>query len=206
MYKIYINETPISLTNESFYALSKQNTEDFLIAKYDGKVKNLFHYIDQCEKSSRLNGIVITHPDLDLLFNDFNSIYKRMDAAGGIITNTNNQILMMLRREMWDLPKGKIEKNESPEQAAIREVLEETGIVVSTKITHIHDSYHTYKLKDTRILKKTYWYKMQYESGSLNPQTEEDISLLEWANPKEVLKFENIYSNIKDVIHAYLHS
>ena len=49
-------------------------------------------------------------------------------AAGGLVTNENNELLMIFRRGKWDLPKGKLDKGETIEECAIREVEEETGI------------------------------------------------------------------------------
>ena len=53
---------------------------------------------------------------------------KRVLAAGGIVINRFNEVLLIYRRTMWDLPKGHIEKNETPETCALREVSEETGL------------------------------------------------------------------------------
>ena len=53
---------------------------------------------------------------------------KKIIAAGGLITNEKNQLLMMFRRGKWDLPKGKVDEGETLEAAAVREVQEETGI------------------------------------------------------------------------------
>jgi 8-oxo-dGTP diphosphatase len=53
-----------------------------------------------------------------------------MNGAHGIIFNSDrSEVLLIKRRDVpiWVLPGGKIEENESPEQAAIREVFEETG-------------------------------------------------------------------------------
>ncbi len=69
-------------------------------------------------------------------------------AAGGIVVNPNKEILWIFRRGFWDLPKGKLDPNESIEACAIREVMEETGIsnlvlgdlILTTKHLY-HDTY-----------------------------------------------------------------
>jgi len=47
--------------------------------------------------------------------------------AGGLVTNENNELLMIFRRGKWDLPKGKADEGETVEACALREVEEETG-------------------------------------------------------------------------------
>ena len=53
---------------------------------------------------------------------------QSIEAAGGIIISEKGELLMIFRRGKWDLPKGKIDQGETPPQAAIREVKEETGL------------------------------------------------------------------------------
>ena len=67
-----------------------------------------------------------------------------LNFSGGILTNQNNEILLQLRsdKKLWGLPGGAIEKGESVERAAIREVLEETGVQV--KITALLGIYSNY--------------------------------------------------------------
>ena len=203
MYKIYINETPLFLTNKPLSELLIKKQPEILAGQYDGKVKTIFRYIDQCEKTDRFKEVWLTYPDIVKLFDDFNSLYKRMDAAGGIVINKDNDILLMLRRNIWDLPKGKIEKNEDIESAAKREVEEETGVIVEEIIAPLCVTYHTYKIKEKRILKKTYWFAMKYKQGELMPQVEEDIQEIVWLKPEEALAKNKIFENIKEVIVAF---
>ena len=203
MYKIYINETPLFLTNKPLSELLIKKQPEILAGQYDGKVKTIFRYIDQCEKTDRFKEVWLTYPDIVKLFDDFNSLYKRMDAAGGIVINKDNDILLMLRRNIWDLPKGKIEKNEDIESAAKREVEEETGVIVEEIIAPLCVTYHTYKIKEKRILKKTYWFAMKYKQGELMSQVEEDIQEIVWLKPEEALAKNKIFENIKEVIVAF---
>ena len=53
---------------------------------------------------------------------------KKVVAAGGLVTNDKNELLTMFRRGKWDLPKGKLDEEETIEACALREVREETGI------------------------------------------------------------------------------
>jgi len=136
--------------------------------------------------------ISFEHQDLNKLFSDFKSYFKYIEAAGGLVKNKNNELLVIHRFGIPDLPKGKIEKNETPEDAAIREVEEECGIN-GLKITgETKPSYHVYFQGDKRILKKTYWFNMFYEgSETPQPQTEEDITKVEWCEKKKILLYRN---------------
>lgn len=136
--------------------------------------------------------ISFEHQDLNKLFSDFKSYFKYIEAAGGLVKNKNNELLVIHRFGIPDLPKGKIEKNETPEDAAIREVEEECGIN-GLKITgEINPSYHIYFHGDKRILKKTHWFNMFYEgSETPQPQTEEDITKVEWCDEKKIMLYRN---------------
>lgn len=88
---------------------------------------------------------------------------------------------MMKRLGYWDLPKGKIDEDETPEQAATRELEEETGVKVS-EVSHLLDvSYHLYSHKNKLMIKKTWWFEAHADSlQTLMPQYEESIEALKW--------------------------
>jgi 8-oxo-dGTP pyrophosphatase MutT (NUDIX family) len=131
-------------------------------------------------------------------------------AAGGIVENPNKEILWIFRRGFWDLPKGKLDPNETIEACALREVMEETGIsnlelgdlILTTKHQY-HDKY-----LNTEVEKTTYWYKMYTDTIQAGiPQTEEDIEAVTWVNQDAIaLYLEQTYDNIKEVMEAYLTS
>ena len=56
------------------------------------------------------------------------SLYSLIEASGGVVLNEENKLLWIYRLGKWDLPKGKLEKNESFKVAAIREVEEECNV------------------------------------------------------------------------------
>ena len=51
-----------------------------------------------------------------------------IEAAGGLVRNSENNYLFILKNNCWDLPKGKIDIGEKHEHAAIREIKEETNL------------------------------------------------------------------------------
>jgi len=125
-----------------------------------------------------------------------------IEAAGGLVSNKNGDILMIFRNGKWDLPKGKLEEEENKKQCAKREVEEECGIVGLDIIEKLIETYHTYNLSGKKILKRTYWYKMKTNfDGELVPQIEEGITKVSWVSKDQISeKLKNSYGNISDVL------
>lgn len=128
--------------------------------------------------------------------------YKCITAAGGVIINDEEKILMIFRRGKWDLPKGKLEGNEPLEVCAEREVKEETGLKNITLEKFVTTTYHTYTERGEDILKDTHWYLFRAPGQqNLKPQTEEDIMEVEWINRSELpLYLAQSYRLIEDVL------
>lgn len=102
-------------------------------------------------------------------------------AAGGWVINKNGEVLMIFRRGKWDLPKGKVENGELDEQAALREVWEETGIKAEIIDNQYISTWHTYQMNGLNMLKETRWFRMTANANqNLKPQTEEDIESTQW--------------------------
>ena len=206
MYEIYINERPLFLMN-SKDILGRVMDQNHFIARYTGKVKNVMNFIDMMEKSPKFNSVTLHYPDLDLLWADFQTQFKMIEAAGGLVRNEAGKTLVIYRLGTWDLPKGKIEKGESVTDAAVREVQEETGIQAIELGAELIQTYHTYRnphnSKHERILKRTYWFDMKTSKTTLVPQAEENIEKAEWVDLEHFIKNENnIYDNIKLVMEA----
>jgi 8-oxo-dGTP pyrophosphatase MutT (NUDIX family) len=108
---------------------------------------------------------------------------------------------MIFRNGKWDLPKGKLEVGENIEQCAIREVEEECGVSGLTITQQFQKTYHTYEINGEKILKCTYWFKMESSfKGNLVPQTEEGITAVVWVNEADIAKkLENSFGNIVEL-------
>ncbi|MGA2824279.1 MAG: NUDIX domain-containing protein, partial [Bacteroidales bacterium] len=135
---------------------------------------------------------------------DFFHLFKRVDAAGGLVKNEKEEMLFIFRLGKWDLPKGKLTENETLEKAAIREVKEETGLLELRITGSLPSTFHIYTRKGKQILKQTYWFEMEAKSAqSLIPQTEEDISEVRWVG-KEDLKavLSNTYGSIRELVSS----
>ena len=128
--------------------------------------------------------------------------HQFIEAAGGIVQR-ENKFLFIKRNGFWDIPKGKLEKRESPEQGAIREIEEECGLIQPIIKKHLIDTWHTYVHKKKRVLKKTYWFWLDEgsEKVKLVPQIEEGITELDFFGQDkfEMIK-ENTFLSIVEVI------
>ncbi len=167
-------------------------------------VQNIPQALQNCKTPGNKNIVVTGTPDV--LMDALQSRFTLLEAAGGIVTNNRREILFIMRNNVWDLPKGKIESGETPEIAAIRETEEESGIS-GTSIIHFFDyTYHTYIYQEKNILKKTWWYHMSANSDQpFKPQLEEGITKVAWLSPEELLPvFDNTYPNIKRLLSRFL--
>jgi 8-oxo-dGTP pyrophosphatase MutT (NUDIX family) len=119
---------------------------------------------------------------------------QAVPAAGGIVYNEAGALLMIHRRGKWDLPKGKVEQGEDWATAAVREVEEETGILIAGSDTAATVTFHCYTLRGKKCLKETHWFRMKAKPGQTNtvPQTEEDIEEAKWVVPEEVSSYAAI--------------
>ena len=115
--------------------------------------------------------------------------HKLIKAAGGLVQN-NGYFLWIYRNNIWDLPKGKIEDNESITDAALREVKEECGLKGILEISHkIIVTHHTYQLRDVKILKETHWFFMQFDGvPNTIPQLEEGITEVSWKSKDDSIR------------------
>jgi 8-oxo-dGTP pyrophosphatase MutT (NUDIX family) len=128
-------------------------------------------------------------------------------ASGGLVKNDSGLFLFIRRFGVWDLPKGKIEKKESPENAAIREVGEECGLSELKIIKQLDSTYHIYrspylKYPDNLVLKETKWFLMSYAGSEIPiPEMEEDIEEVRWFSPTEFDQvLTNTYSSLRDLL------
>ncbi len=202
-YKIFINGRPLYLSERGgAAALGLAPSKSVLIGHYNGSKKWLFPYLNLLESGQKtVEAVVLEAADLTQLWADFQSIFKLLEAAGGYVENAAGELLLIFRRGSWDLPKGKIDAGESPAEAALREVQEETGLRELTLGPFLLTTYHTYFMKEKRVLKPTHWFKMAAADVDLVPQTEEDIEQAVWERAGKFLETNpNIYPSLLDVV------
>lgn len=145
---------------------------------------------------------VFYHPDLESLKKMFFKKFTMIIAAGGLVQNEKNDVLMIFRRGKWDLPKGKLDKGETIEECAVREVKEETGLQDVKLISPITLTYHTYHEGTRFYLKESHWYKMKVNrEQNLVPQTTEDIHEIRWVRPKDLEGYyKESFPSVVDVL------
>jgi 8-oxo-(d)GTP phosphatase len=165
-------------------------------------IERLFDFLEKTPKAN-FQSITISSKSHELLTEKVENMYTIIKAAGGVVEK-DDQILLIHRLGKWDLPKGKLEKNEKSRLAAVREVEEECGVIAVLK-DKICTTWHTYNLNEKKILKKTKWYSMLLvNDAKMKPQIEEDIDAIEWANKKRAENaMANSYSSIRFVLVQY---
>jgi ADP-ribose pyrophosphatase YjhB (NUDIX family) len=140
-------------------------------------------------------------------FERFCSQMPIVRAAGGVVENDNGDVLIMTRKGWRDLPKGHIDEGESPEEAAIREVQEETGLQEVFIVTPLCPTYHFHNAYGRWEIKQTEWYLMHApgESPAVYPEAEEAITAVEWLRGRRLWRaVDESYSTIKVVFEMFL--
>lgn len=128
-----------------------------------------------------------------------------IEAAGGMVFNNNGDLLMMMRRGKWDMPKGKLDEGESIEECAIREVMEETGLSGLKTVRKLQTTYHTYPYKGQTALKPSHWFLMNYTGNETPvPQLEEDITEICWVDKIKAQELIlNAFPSIREMVEKY---
>ncbi|ARV16854.1 NUDIX hydrolase [Polaribacter sp. SA4-12] len=195
MYKVFVNDTPIIITS-SIKKVNSFPTYHFKNVVFDEIIQKL--------TNKELKGINLYSTDIENDWKLFLTNLKVIPAAGGLVLNSKNEVLFIYRNGVWDLPKGWIEKGETIEIAAIREVEEECGIFNLKLIKPLITTYHIYFHKGAK-LKQTYWFLMTSDyQKELIPQIEEGITQVAFKNEAETEEvFKNTYENIKLVYDTY---
>ncbi len=194
MYKVFVNECPIVLTN----TLEKET--DFKLFMLD--TVNLEDVINRLT-NKEIKAAYLYHPDRDKLLKKLQKKIPFVVAGGGLVFNDKGQMLFIHRNSKWDLPKGKVDKGESIEEAAVREVEEETGVKDVKIESLLGITYHIFQRNGKYKLKETHWYKMHTTyNGKLKPQKNEGIDKVVWLDEKEAKEaLEKSYANIKTLFN-----
>lgn len=147
---------------------------------------------------------ILIDSDPKQLFQKIKKSCELIKAAGGLVKNAKGNYLFIFRNKKWDLPKGKVEKEEKMKEAALREVEEECGVKIFTNDEKLCKTYHVYTLGSKLVLKKTNWYSMTVKGEpKLIPQKEEGITKASWLSKLELNQvLKNTYPSIVQVLEV----
>jgi 8-oxo-dGTP pyrophosphatase MutT (NUDIX family) len=201
MYNIYFGKRCITLCTPDEKVMKDPNV---VILRTDDNF-NYTQILEILDHSPAIRHIMLyTDSNIEYAFNKFKSIFKEINAGGGVIENEQKEFLLIYRNEMWDLPKGKQEPNEEISKTALREVEEECGISGMTIGKLLCITRHCYKLNEKFILKHTWWYTMKYNKNNTPiPQIEENITKIEWVKAEHLQNYiKETYPSIKEVFKA----
>ncbi len=190
MHKVFVNNKPIYLTTK---VEKETNFKNYLLKTVSiGKViKDL--------KETKLEAVRLIDTDKENLVKNFLKLLPNAIAGGGKVYNEEGKVLFIYRNDKWDLPKGGKERRETIDQAAIREVEEETGVSGLSITKPLEMTYHIFKRNGRHKIKITYWFEMKTNyTGELVPQAKEGITKAEWLTQEQVnIAMNNSYANIK---------
>lgn len=198
MYKVFINDKEVRFLKDSEIAMTRsQELIPLMTSEQIVSFVQTFHSPDV-----RIFNVKTDDPKKR--FEKFIEYFPVIRAAGGVVRSKNlsGPVLMIYRLGKWDLPKGKIDPGERPEEAAIREVQEECGIGDLRIINKVADTFHLYENRNVTVLKTTNWYLMLSDDEStLQPQTEEGITAVKWVHEKDIYFLLPVtYASIADLL------
>jgi len=202
-YKVFLNDRIVEISGPRCQPLLNGNIK---IEKVSGEpeLKRLVSRF----LSGDFSRLILWNEDHEWLWKNFCNLFLQIPAAGGVVESPKGY-LFIYRRGKWDLPKGKIEAAETPAEAALREVSEETGLKRITITGKLPFTWHLYQspYPETAgewVLKETSWYLMHAGGDeTLVPETGEDIEQARWfARPELKQVLENTYYNLVPLIEA----
>jgi 8-oxo-dGTP pyrophosphatase MutT (NUDIX family) len=202
LYKIYYEDKKLIIADEADLNFNGNNT---LFAEFDN-ADILKALIQTLLSGQSIETLYVYGEKPELIWETYKSMYTVINAAGGLTLNKAAHALLIFRHGKWDLPKGKVEKNETIEAAAIREVIEECGVkdlVIESKLCN---TYHVYTLGEKQILKISHWYLMRCHDNEpeLIPQIIEGITDAKWMTATDALNIlNNTYSSVREVLTRF---
>lgn len=198
MYEVFIDQKPVVFIEKQ--ELSTENLVE--------KAKNISSLDDLkplLRKASIASPLYLTAKNPKKAFNTFFADYKKIDAAGGIVQR-KEKFLVIKRKGLWDIPKGRIDKGEDAETACVREIMEECGIDGHSIVHPLCETYHIMKWNGQPALKRTFWYMLTYNGPKeTTPETKEDITEAKWMSREKLLGIrDKTFGSITVVLDAFI--
>lgn len=133
-------------------------------------------------------------------------------SAGGIVVRSYEVLIILMNTisgfKVWTFPKGHIENGETPKDAALREVFEETGVkckIIDDKEFFINN--YIFTRNNNRVFKTVYWYLMEplLETGKIETPTEIDcVKWVDFNQALEMFSYESDKRMIKMLQERFL--
>lgn len=120
-------------------------------------------------------------------------------SAGGVLFEDGKLLVLRKPNGEWVMPKGHVEADETPEQAALREVEEETGLKGRIR-GKIGQTQYEFRVPQTGAIhrKRVHWFLMDVLGGSLDVErtfsagrfvtVDEAMKTLTFANDREMVR------------------
>ena len=196
MYKVFYNQKQLDFTSD----LEKNSLQTPLFFIKYASSKSIIKAL----RNHKVLKVYLYHQNPNKFKKHLFKIFPTVMASGGLVKHKNGSYLFIYRNDKWDLPKGKVNKNEIILDAAVREVSEETGVGDLVVNKTLPSTFHIFKSKGKFKIKKTYWFLMKSSyQGNLIPQIEENIEMAVWKTKTEIPELmKNAYENIKDLIQS----
>lgn len=197
MYKVFVNEKKLLISKHPEELEKKLGYESFTTLEIA---------LDLLENTS-VSELNVYGENIDEIWQEFQKLFRIIEAAGGLVINPEGEMLFIRRLGKWDLPKGKMEKGESREESAVREIEEETGLRDVELVQFINTTYHIYVERNgEKILKCTHWFEMNFNGEDTSkPQIEEGITEVAWKNTTQIEDevFPSTFQNIKLIVREF---
>jgi 8-oxo-dGTP pyrophosphatase MutT (NUDIX family) len=198
MYKVFIDNLILQLVSPDEIPPESVDAPVFI----DG-IDPESERIELLVKQAETGEVTVVCKDVNKVFSHLFQDYRYLEAAGGIVRKEDS-FLIIRRLGRWDIPKGKMDEGETPEQTAVREIEEECGIHNLKIVSKLTETLHTYEFKGSDVLKRTYWYLLEYSGDEqLIPQLEEQITEVRWITRDEFTQIrQDTFASIHDVLDA----
>jgi len=125
-------------------------------------------------------------------------------SAGGVVFRRGAEPQVLLIRdpyENWGLPKGHVEGGETPEQAAVREVAEETGLAHLEVVAPLPTIDWYFRDRGRLVHKFCHFFLLEAALGEPVPQLDEGITDCQWLRLADAVETVS-YANAREVIRA----
>ena len=201
-YTVFLNDRVVTICRDIKTASVPKN----ITLDFTDKTTLIQAYKNFYDDSEYMNLIIKTGENFEEACLAFNSMFMRIEAAGGIVRNPKQEYLFIKRLGKWDLPKGKLYKTEPKQDGALREVMEETGLTSLAITKQLSSTFHIYTdRKGNEVLKETFWFEMMCkEDQNLTPQLEEDITEVRWFSSEDIdIPVQNTYASLRYLLESY---